>query len=74
VATDGSMIATLDKFLQLILVVDDNPDVRLALATLLQDEGFEVAEASDGDVGLDSARERKPDLTSGPHDAAYGRL
>jgi CheY-like chemotaxis protein len=48
--------------LQLILVVDDNPDVRLALATLLQDEGFEVAEASDGDVGLEAARERKPDL------------
>jgi len=68
------MIATLDKFLQLILVVDDNPDVRLALATLLRDEGFEVAEVSDGDVGLEAARERKPDLTSGPHDAAYGRL
>ena len=48
--------------MQLILVVDDNPDVRLALATLLQDEGFEVAEASDGDVGLEAARERKPDL------------
>jgi len=46
----------------LILVVDDNPDVRLALSTLLQDEGYEVAEASDGDLGLDAARERKPDL------------
>jgi CheY-like chemotaxis protein len=46
----------------LILVVDDNPDVRLALSTLLEDEGYEVAEASDGDLGLDAARERKPDL------------
>ena len=42
-----------------MLVVDDNPDGRLALSTLLQDE---VAEASDGDLGLDAARERKPDL------------
>jgi DNA-binding response OmpR family regulator len=48
--------------LQLILVVDDNPDVRLALTTLLEDEGYEVAEADDGDVGLEAARERKPDL------------
>ena len=46
----------------LILVVDDNPDVRLALSTLLEDEGYEVSEASDGDLGLDAARERKPDL------------
>ncbi|MDP6823450.1 MAG: response regulator [Dehalococcoidia bacterium] len=48
--------------MQLILVVDDNPDVRLALTTLLEDEGYEVAEADDGDVGLEAARERKPDL------------
>jgi CheY-like chemotaxis protein len=46
----------------LILVVDDNRDVRLALSTLLTDEGYEVTEASDGDLGLDAARERKPDL------------
>ncbi len=46
----------------LILVVDDNPDVRLALSTPLEDEGYEVAEASDGDLGLDAARERTPDL------------
>lgn len=43
-------------------MVDDNPDVRLALTTLLEDEGYEVAEADDGDVGLEAARERKPDL------------
>lgn len=48
--------------MRLILIVDDNPDVRLALSTLLEDEGYEVAEASDGDLGLDAARERKPDL------------
>lgn len=48
--------------MQLILVVDDNPDVRLALTTLLKDEGYEVTEASDGDLGIDAARARKPDL------------
>lgn len=48
--------------MQLILVVDDNPDVRMALTTLLRDEGYEVEEASDGDVGLDAARAHKPDL------------
>ena len=48
--------------MQLILFLDDNPDVRLALTTLLLDEGYEVAEASDGDLGLEVARERKPDL------------
>ena len=48
--------------MHLILVVDDNPDVRLALTTLLKDEGYEVTEASDGDLGIDAARARKPDL------------
>ncbi|MBT3941783.1 MAG: response regulator [Chloroflexi bacterium] len=48
--------------MELILVVDDNPDVRLALTTLLVDEGYEVAEASDGDLGLQAARDRKPVL------------
>ena len=48
--------------MQLILVVDDNPDVRLALSTQLTDEGYEVVEASDGDLVIEAARERKPDL------------
>lgn len=34
----------------------------MALTTLLRDEGYEVEEASDGDVGLDAARAHKPDL------------
>ena len=32
-----------------ILVVDDNADVRLALATTLEDAGHEVLEAADGE-------------------------
>ena len=32
-----------------ILIVDDSPDVRLALATILEDAGHEIIEAEDGD-------------------------
>lgn len=32
-----------------ILVVDDSDDVRLALATILQDAGYDVVEAADGE-------------------------
>jgi CheY-like chemotaxis protein len=35
-----------------VLVVDDDPDVREALATYLRTEGCLVVEAEDGDVGL----------------------
>jgi len=45
-----------------ILVVDDNPDVRLALTTILEDAGHEVLEAEDGDVVFDIAVEQHPTL------------
>ena len=45
-----------------ILVVDDSPDVRLALATILEDAGHEILEADDGDVALDIAVGRQPTL------------
>ena len=45
-----------------ILVVDDNPDVRLALTTILEDAGHDVLEAEDGDVVFDMAIERQPTL------------
>ncbi len=35
-----------------ILVVDDEPNARAGLSTLLRAEGYEVAEASDGEEGL----------------------
>ncbi|HIF71489.1 MAG TPA: response regulator [Dehalococcoidia bacterium] len=38
-----------------ILVVDDSPDVRLALATILEDAGHDVVEAEDGDQVFDLA-------------------
>jgi DNA-binding response OmpR family regulator len=45
-----------------ILVVDDNPDVRLALATILEDAGHDILEAEDGEQVFDIAIGEKPEL------------
>ncbi len=47
-----------------ILVVDDEPDVRLFLQTALEDAGFNVLTAEDGDAALDIIKDRKPDFIS----------
>lgn len=43
-----------------VLVVDDQPDIRLLACTLLRTEGFQVEDAPDGASALD--RLRQPDL------------
>ena len=45
-----------------ILVVDDDPDVRLTLAGTLRDAGHLVYEASDGSEVVDAALSREPAL------------
>jgi two-component system alkaline phosphatase synthesis response regulator PhoP len=45
-----------------ILVVDDQPDIRLMCRVNLQLEGYEVLEAPDGDAGLEMVRSERPDL------------
>ncbi len=45
-----------------ILVVDDSPDVRLALATILEEAGHEVTEAEDGDQVFDLTLSESPEL------------
>jgi CheY-like chemotaxis protein len=45
-----------------ILVVDDEPDLRTYLRTLFTKEGYEVQTAENGEIGLQRAREVKPDL------------
>src|SRR5262245_24586764 len=45
-----------------ILVVEDEPDVRKGLRTVLEAEGFQVAEAADGTTGLEKAAAERPDL------------
>lgn len=46
------------------LVVDDEQDVRRYLRTALEDDGFEVEEASDGREALEIVTRRRPDLIS----------
>lgn len=45
-----------------ILLVDDDAILLKSLASALEDEGFEVRRATDGDAGLKLAKERQPDL------------
>lgn len=47
-----------------ILVVDDEPDIIVYLKTLLEDAGFSVMTASNGEEALERIKERKPDLIS----------
>lgn len=45
-----------------VLVVDDDPAVRLVCAVNLEAEGLQVLEASDGDDALEKACRERPDL------------
>jgi len=47
-----------------ILVVDDEPDVRRYLATILGDAGFDVRTAGDGEEALAAIQADPPDLIS----------
>ena len=47
-----------------ILVVDDEPDVRQYLATVLEDAGFNVLTAADGEEALRMIRAERPDFIS----------
>jgi len=40
-----------------ILLIDDEPDVRYSLRSILENEGYEVLEASDGDEGIEKFKE-----------------
>jgi two-component system, NtrC family, nitrogen regulation response regulator NtrX len=45
-----------------LLVVDDEPDIRELLQEILEDEGFEVETAADGQSARAARRARRPDL------------
>ena len=45
-----------------VLVVDDDPDVRLFNMTVVEENGFTPIEASNGEEGLKLLKEEKPDL------------
>jgi DNA-binding response OmpR family regulator len=45
-----------------ILLVDDDPEILSALRTFLQQKGYRVLTASDGNAGLAVAERERPDL------------
>jgi DNA-binding NtrC family response regulator len=45
-----------------ILVVDDEPDIRNLLQEILEDEGYEIAIAENGEAARHLHRQRRPDL------------
>ncbi len=45
-----------------VLIIDDEPNIRRMVGALLEAEGFEVRDASDGQAGLARALEWEPDL------------
>ncbi len=45
-----------------ILVVDDEPDIRDFISTLLEDNGYATMTAVDGGEALDRVKEHRPDL------------
>jgi len=47
---------------QLVLVVEDDSDLRQTIQWLLEDEGFLVETAGDGKEALERATQRKPSL------------
>lgn len=46
----------------LVLVADDNADIRILVATRLRTRGFDVVEAADGQSAWDAALEEQPDV------------
>ena len=45
-----------------ILVVDDEPDIRTLVKEILEDEGYEVSVAENGEAARKARRDRRPDL------------
>lgn len=45
-----------------VLIIDDEPDIVMYLKLLLENHGYEVVSASDGEKGLELARTETPDL------------
>ncbi len=45
-----------------LLIADDDPDLRLLLQTTLEDPGYRILEASDGESALHLVRQERPDV------------
>jgi len=47
-----------------VLIIDDEPDMVMFLSTLLEDNGYDIATAVDGEEGMEKVKSEKPDLIS----------
>ncbi len=45
-----------------VLIVDDDPDVRLFNVTVVEENGYTPIEAANGEEGLERIKKEKPDL------------
>jgi two-component system, OmpR family, phosphate regulon response regulator PhoB len=45
-----------------ILIVEDHPTMRDAMRMVLEEDGYEVEEATDGETGIAAVRARPPDI------------
>jgi two-component system chemotaxis response regulator CheY len=45
-----------------ILIVEDHPTMRDAMRLVLEEEGYEVEEVTDGEAGIAAVRTRPPDI------------
>lgn len=45
-----------------VLIVEDNEDNRIIYRTFLEHHGYQVLEACDGEAGVRSVRENRPDI------------
>ena len=55
-------MSSLDSFRPLVLVADDDPDILALVRFRLEQDGYEVLSAPDGETALDLALARTPDL------------
>ncbi len=59
---ETNMTETLTHAAPYILVVDDEPDIRHLVQEILEDEGYEVSVAENGEAARTAHRQRRPDL------------
>ncbi len=45
-----------------ILIVDDEPDIRMLVTGILRDEGYETREAADSEAAIAAFKLRRPSL------------
>jgi len=45
-----------------ILIIDDDPDITEAMTVVLENRGYEVSSAGDGEQGMEQLKRARPDL------------